>query len=132
MDSLFPSGFSEGTIQYYVENDTRNRTTEEEKRLASIDFHEIETSLRKAGEVHKEARSYIQNKIKPEMRFWDLCCDLEDKVRSLIGENGPKVGDSSLLSRRLEWAFLRDAPLIMSLHITHQTLTTCVASTMAT
>lgn len=103
MDSLFPNGFPEGTFQYYVENDTRSRETGEEKRLASIDLHEIETSLRKAGEVHKEARSYIQSKIKPEMRFWDLCCDLEDKVRSLIGENGPNVGRSSLLPRRPAW-----------------------------
>lgn len=62
MDSLFPNGFPEGTFQYYVENDTRSRETGEEKRLASIDLHEIETSLRKAGEVHKEARSYIQSK----------------------------------------------------------------------
>ena len=118
--------------QYYVENDTRSRETGEEKRLASIDLHEIETSLRKAGEVHKEARSYIQSKIKPEMRFWDLCCDWEDKVRSLIGENGPNVGRSSLLPRRPVWASPRAAPSITSPRTTRRTPTTCAASTTAT
>lgn len=132
MDSLFPNGFPEGTFQYYVEDDSRSRETGEEKRLASIDLHEIETSLRKAGEVHKEARSYIQNKIKPEMRFWDLCCDLEDKVRSLIGENGPNVGRSSPLPRRPGWASPRAAPSITSLRTTRRTPTTCAASTTAT
>lgn len=60
--------------------------------MNKIDLSEIETSLRKAAEVHKEVRSYIQSKIRPGMRYWDICCDLEDKVRYLIGENGPNAG----------------------------------------
>ena len=74
-----------------MENDSRKRVTKTENRLLKDSIAEIETSLRKAGEVHKEVRSYIQSKLHPGVRFWDICCDLEDKVRFLIGENGPNV-----------------------------------------
>lgn len=91
MDSIFTNGFPEGKIEYYVESDERRRISAQEDRMNKIDLSEIETSLRKAAEVHKEVRSYIQSKIRPGMRYWDICCDLEDKVRYLIGENGPNV-----------------------------------------
>ena len=54
MDSLFADGFPEGKIEYYVENDTRSRTTRDETRLLNLNMHEIETSMRKGAEVHKE------------------------------------------------------------------------------
>lgn len=69
----------------------RQRVSKTEERLVNTDLKEIECSLRKAAEVHKEVRSYVQAKIRPGMRYWDICCDLEDKVRLLIGENGPSV-----------------------------------------
>lgn len=98
VDSIFQSGFPEGKFEYYVETDMRQRVSKTEERLANTDLHEIEMSLRKAGEVHKEVRSYVQSKIRPGMRYWDICCDLEDKVRLLIGENGPSVPISSSVS----------------------------------
>ena len=98
VDSIFQSGFPEGKFEYYVETDMRQRVSKTEERLANTDLHEIEMSLRKAGEVHKEVRSYVQSKIRPGMRYWDICCDLEDKVRLLIGENGPSVPISSSAS----------------------------------
>lgn len=88
---MFIHGFPEGKIEYYVEDNNRNRTTKDETRLLNLNIHEIETSMRKAAEVHKEVRSYLQAGIHPGMRYWDLCCDIEDKVRFLIGENGPLV-----------------------------------------
>ena len=91
MDEIYPDVFPTGRIDYYVENDSRKRVTKTENRLLKNSIAEIETSLRKAGEVHKEVRSYIQSKLHPGVRFWDICCDLEDKVRFLIGENGPNV-----------------------------------------
>lgn len=91
MDSIFTNGFPEGKIEYYVESDERQRVSTHEDRMNKLDLSEIETSLRKAAEVHKEVRSYVQSKIRPGMRYWDICCDLEDKVRYLIGENGPNV-----------------------------------------
>ncbi|KNB42035.1 hypothetical protein JH06_4901 [Blastocystis sp. subtype 4] len=92
VDEVYPSIFPTGRIDYYVENDNRKRVTKTEDRLLKESIAEIESSLRKAGEVHKEVRSYIQSKLRPGLRFWDICCDLEDKVRYLIGENGPNAG----------------------------------------
>ena len=98
---MFKNGFPEGRIDYYTEGDNRKRVGKTEERLLTVNIPEIETSLRKAAEVHKEARSYIQNRIKPGIRFWDMCCDLEDKVRFLIGENGPNVCDMNGVQCRL-------------------------------
>ena len=47
---------------------------------------------RKAAEVHRQARSYIQGKLKPGVKLWDICCDLEDHIRHIIKENGPLAG----------------------------------------
>ena len=91
VDDIYPNGFPTGRIDYYVESDNRKRTTKTEERLRHVDIPEIETSLRKAAEVHREVRSYIQSRIHPGLRFWDLCCDIEDKVRYLVKENGPLV-----------------------------------------
>ena len=42
--------------------------------------------------MHRQARSYIQGKVKPGMKLYDICCDVEDRVRHLIKENGPLAG----------------------------------------
>lgn len=69
MDEVYPSIFPTGRIDYYVENDNRKRVTKTEDRLLKESIAEIESSLRKAGEVHKEVRSYIQSKLRPGLRF---------------------------------------------------------------
>ena len=70
---------------------TRFTRSEEGKRRDMIVEEEVK-SYRKAAEVHREARSYIQSKIKPGVKLYDVCCDLEDHVRHIIGENGPYAG----------------------------------------
>ena len=115
---------------YFPDRETGELTAEE--RLLTVNIPEIETSLRKAAEVHKEARSYIQNRIKPGIRFWDMCCDLEDKVRFLIGENGPNVCDMNGVQCRLAWGSRRAAPLITLPPTTRRTRTTCRDCSTAT
>lgn len=115
MDEVYPSIFPTGRIDYYVENDNRKRVTKTEDRLLKESIAEIESSLRKAGEVHKEVRSYIQSKLRPGLRFWDICCDLEDKVRYLIGENGPNVLFVDGINLRREWDFRQVFLLIILL-----------------
>ena len=129
---MFKNGFPEGRIDYYTESDNRKRIGKTEERLLTVNIPEIETSLRKAAEVHKEARSYIQNRIKPGIRFWDMCCDLEHKVRFLIGENGPNVRGTSGVQCRLAWGSRRAAPLTTSLPTTRRTRTTCRDCSTAT
>ena len=64
----------------------------EEARVRDLCYEEQIQCYRKAAEVHREARSYIQGKIKPGMKLYDICCDVEDRVRHLIKENGPLAG----------------------------------------
>jgi len=44
-------------------------------------------SMRKAAEVHRQARKYIQSIIQPEMGYLDVCTRLENKVVELYGKN---------------------------------------------
>lgn len=64
----------------------------EEARARDVLYEDQVKSLRKAAEVHKEARSYIQGKIKPGVKLWDICCDVEDRIRHIIKEKGPEAG----------------------------------------
>ena len=102
MDSIFGKCYPPGRVDYYFETDTRDRVTmllsstrftrsEEGKRRDLIVEEEVK-SYRKAAEVHREARSYIQSKIKPGVKLYDVCCDLEDHIRHIIGETGPNAG----------------------------------------
>ena len=130
MDDVYPDLFPTGRIDYYVESDNRKRVTKTENRLLRDSIVEIETSLRKAGEVHKEVRSYIQSKLRPGLRFWDICCDLEDKVRYIIGENGPNVRTNVEIDVRLVWDSLQVFLLITSLPTILLILETRVVCTM--
>lgn len=64
----------------------------EEARARDVLYEDQVKCLRKAAEVHKEARSYIQGKIKPGVKLWDICCDVEDRIRHIIKEKGPEAG----------------------------------------
>lgn len=44
-------------------------------------------SMRKAAEVHRQTRKYIQSIIQPGMGYLDVCTRLEDKVVELFGRN---------------------------------------------
>lgn len=64
----------------------------EEARTRDLLYEDQVKHYRKAAEVHREARSYIQSKIKPGVKLWDICCDVEDRIRHIIKENGPQAG----------------------------------------
>ena len=88
---------SSTTWRRIIGNASRSRVdpcisrSEEERRRDSFLEEEIK-NYRKAAEVHREARSYIQGKLKPGVKLWDICCDLEDHIRHIITENGPLAG----------------------------------------
>ena len=71
---------------------SRSFTASEEGKRRDAFLEDEIKSYRKAAEVHREARSYIQSKIKPGMKLYDICCDLEDHIRHIIRENGPNAG----------------------------------------
>src|SRR5271170_6786050 len=49
------------------------------------------TSLRKAAQVHRETRKYIQEILKPGIKLLDICEKIEDKILKLF-ELDPKGG----------------------------------------
>ncbi|KAH8249288.1 hypothetical protein KR032_008124 [Drosophila birchii] len=97
---LFPDGnFPEGEI---VEHPTpkdmaddrtaKDRFTSEEKRALDRMNNDIYQELRQAAEAHRQTRQYMQRYIKPGMTMIQICEELENTARRLIGENGLEAG----------------------------------------
>ncbi|KAL5279295.1 METAP2 family protein [Megaselia abdita] len=99
ISQLFPDGnFPEGEIvQYPVVKDKDDRTaqdrfTSEEKRALDRMHNDIYNELRQAAEAHRQTRQYMQKYIKPGMTMIEICEELENTARKLIGENGLEAG----------------------------------------
>jgi len=97
---LYPDGnFPEGEI---VEHPTpkdmpddrtaKDRFTSEEKRALDRINTDIYQELRQAAEAHRQTRQYMQRYIKPGMTMIQICEELENTARRLIGENGRSAG----------------------------------------
>lgn len=99
ISQLYPDGnFPEGEImQYPVVKDKDDRTaqdrfTSEEKRALDRMHNDIYNELRQAAEAHRQTRQYMQKFIKPGMTMIEICEELENTARKLIGENGLEAG----------------------------------------
>ncbi|EQC52998.1 methionine aminopeptidase Fma2, partial [Schizosaccharomyces japonicus yFS275] len=68
------------------------RTTDEEKRAAERANFDFYNDLRRAAEVHRQARQYAQKTIKPGMSMTDIANLIEDSTRALSEEDGLKSG----------------------------------------
>ena len=72
------------------------RTTSEEKRyderIAMEDPEVTYNSIRRAAEVHRQARQYARKVIKPGMKMLDIANLIEDGTRALVEENGLECG----------------------------------------
>ena len=92
LSQLFPDGiYPEGEFQQY-KDDQRWRETDEEKRALERADAEMVNSVRKAAEVHRQVRSYVQSIAKPGVLLIDMCEKLEECSRKLIEENGLEAG----------------------------------------
>ncbi|VEN46698.1 unnamed protein product [Callosobruchus maculatus] len=94
---LYPDGvFPIGEIQEYApgkdERTAVNRMTSEEKRAMDRMHNDIYNEVRLAAEAHRQTRKHIQKFIKPGMTMIEICEELENTARRLIGENGLKAG----------------------------------------
>lgn len=69
-----------------------DRFTSEEKRALDRLQADIYQELRLAAEAHRQTRQYIQNWVKPGMTMIQICEELENTARKLIGENGLEAG----------------------------------------
>ena len=68
------------------------RTTNEEKRYLDRLNEDLYDTVREAAEVHRQTRKFAQSLIKPGIRLADMCEQLEECNRRLVGEAGLKRG----------------------------------------
>ncbi|CAG9764040.1 unnamed protein product [Ceutorhynchus assimilis] len=92
---LFPDKvFPIGEIQEYINDDrtAKNRSTSEEKKALDRMHNDIYNEVRLAAEAHRQTRLHIQKWLKPGMTMIEICEELENTARKLIGDDGLKAG----------------------------------------
>lgn len=94
LSDLFPSGdYPAGEVQGY----TKTRTAAAEARYDAHRHSEDGVFLqnyRKTAEVHRQARRWVQESVKPGQTLLDIAEGIEDSVRALLGHAGLEPGDS--------------------------------------
>lgn len=103
VDELFVSReFPEGEIQQYKDDNLWRSTSEEKKELERLQ-KPMYNAVRRAAEVHREVRNYIQSILKPGILMIELCETLENMVRKLIKESGLESGIAFPTGCSLNW-----------------------------
>ncbi|KAF3940804.1 hypothetical protein ABW19_dt0201218 [Dactylella cylindrospora] len=95
LSDLFPSSdYPEGEVQSY----TRVRIAAAEARYEVLRRLEDDLFLqnyRKAAEVHRQARKWVQESVKPgQTTLLEIAEGIEDSVRAMLGHDGLATGDS--------------------------------------
>jgi methionyl aminopeptidase len=92
LSQLFKDGvYPEGEWQSYKDDQRWRETSEEKRQLERLEFDMI-NEVRKAAEVHRQVRQYVQTIAKPGVLLIDMCEKLEECSRKLIEENGLEAG----------------------------------------
>ena len=93
---LFPSGnYPEGEIQEYVGENSYRTTSAEKKELEKLAMEDPEktySDIRRAGEVHRQVRHYVQRIVKPGMSMTEIAEMVEDGTRACVEEDELKSG----------------------------------------
>lgn len=93
-DQPYPEG---ELVEYVIKNDNLQRTTAEELRhistVKSMD-DEFLNDYRKAAEIHRQVRQYLQTIAKPGVSMSHLADEIEEGVRTLVGHQGLETGDA--------------------------------------
>ncbi|KAF7550019.1 hypothetical protein G7Z17_g5997 [Cylindrodendrum hubeiense] len=98
LSNLFPSGeYPTGEFLGYAEETNTARTTGEEQRYGGrkqLEDPAFLNDYRKAAEVHRQVRHWVQESIKPGHTLNEIATGIEDGVRALLGNPGIEPGDS--------------------------------------
>ncbi|KAF2630301.1 methionine aminopeptidase 2-like protein [Macroventuria anomochaeta] len=90
--------YPEGQIMDYIDrNENLQRTADEELRhLAVVDNMDDQflNDYRKAAEVHRQVRQYVQTIAKPGITMSQLADEIEDGVRALVDHQAIETGDA--------------------------------------
>jgi methionyl aminopeptidase len=94
LSELFPNGdYPEGEVQQYVGPLTKTTEVRYLARQAGRDENFL-PNYRKAAEVHRQTRQYIQSTVKPGDTVLNIAEGIEDSVRALLGHLGLETGDA--------------------------------------
>jgi methionyl aminopeptidase len=97
LSDLFTSGeYPVGELLSYADDVNTARTTTEELRYLGRQHIENPAFLndyRKAAEVHRQVRQWVQDTVKPGHTLLDIATGVEDGVRALLGHQGIEPGD---------------------------------------
>ncbi|KIW44125.1 methionine aminopeptidase, type II [Exophiala oligosperma] len=96
LSDLFPNGdYFEGEVQLYTKG-PRAAAAGEARYDALRHSHDgvFLQNYRKAAEVHRQTRQWVQRTVKPGDKLMDIANGLEDSVRALLGHDGLEPGDS--------------------------------------
>ena len=93
LDDLFPSGnYATGQLlKYDSPSESTARVKSSEARQKGRQDLEDSTFLedyRKAAEVHRQTRRWVQESVKPGQTLTDIAVGIEDCVRALLGNDG--------------------------------------------
>lgn len=96
LSDLFPSGeYPEGEVQSYTKEMTGSAEARHDARQQStVDKETFLRNYRKAAEVHRQARHWVQETVKPGQTLLSIAEVIEDSVRTLLGHEGLETGDS--------------------------------------
>ncbi|THY65523.1 methionine aminopeptidase 2-like protein [Aureobasidium pullulans] len=93
-DNKYPEG---EVIEYAVNDDNLKRTTSAELRhqdaIRNMDGDFLR-DYRKAAEIHRQVRQYVQTIAKPGVTMSKLADEIEEGVRALTGHQGLEAGDA--------------------------------------
>ncbi|KEF63608.1 methionyl aminopeptidase [Exophiala aquamarina CBS 119918] len=93
LSDLFPSGvYPEGETQVYTKARSASFEARYDTRLYTKD-EEFLQNYRKAAEVHRQARQWAQETVKPGHTLLNIAEGIEDSVRALLGHAGLETGD---------------------------------------
>ncbi|KAL0932148.1 methionine aminopeptidase [Colletotrichum truncatum] len=97
LTELFPSGeYPAGEFQDYSNDFNTARTTAAELRYHGRQHLEDPTLLndyRKAAEVHRQVRHWVQDNVKPGHTLTEIATGIEEGVRALLGNQALEPGD---------------------------------------
>ncbi len=89
---LFPDGkYPEGEWQSYKDDNLWRETSAEKRALDRLNWDML-NEVRRAAEVHRQVRKHMKTVIKPGIKLFDMCEELENTVRTLIEANGLDAG----------------------------------------
>ncbi|XP_025994543.1 methionine aminopeptidase 2 [Solenopsis invicta] len=98
VSELFPDGnFPVGQVMIHGsagidDRMAKMRFTSEEARALDRMHNDIYNEARQAAEAHRQTRKHIMKWIKPGMTMIEICNELEETARKLIGEDGLLAG----------------------------------------